>query len=133
MFVSQLVLTIEIVLSFTKHVNRLSIKINDQTIFEVTKTIQSAALNEKISQFELPSVHGMFILNSFEHIKQEIKITNGPSVVLRHIAVQAKVVMNATLRGNIRQILKKDLPSNVPIQLLLAPSSVSLYFFSHNL
>ncbi|CAF2065382.1 unnamed protein product [Rotaria magnacalcarata] len=112
------------VLSFTKRVNRLSISINDETIFEVTKTIQTAPLSETISKFELESVNSMFILNSFEHIKQEIKISNGLSVVLRHIAVQAKVTINETLHGKIQEILKKSLPSSVPIQLLLAPSSI---------
>ena len=89
-----------------------------------------AASSGEKSAFKLKSIHNMFVLDSFEHINQEISIKNTSPVELRKIAVRATLTMDEESHANIRKVLKKSLPSSFRIQLLLAPNNVKKGFLS---
>jgi hypothetical protein len=118
------------VLSFTKHVNELTIKINSSTIFGISKTKKPISMPKDNLKFDINrSSRNMLRFNSFAHNKQTFTITNGPSLTLNHICVKASVSINNAFQEHVRQILKKKLPSTIFIELLFASNSVSHFFF----
>jgi hypothetical protein len=112
------------VLSFTKYINELVIKINQKIIFKVTKTKKSIPSSKSNSQFKKNSIHNMLRLDSFLQTEQIFSIDHGPSITLNHISVDATLIIDETYHNHIRRILKKSLPPTVQIQLLYAPSQI---------
>ncbi|UJR22115.1 hypothetical protein I4U23_025179 [Adineta vaga] len=112
------------VLSFTKYINELIIKINQKTIFKVTKTKKPIPSSKSRSQFKTNSIHNMLRLDTFIQTEQIFSIDHGPSITLNHISVDATLIIDENYHNHIRRILKKSLPSNVQIQLLYTPNDV---------
>lgn len=114
-----------LVLSFTKYITELVIKINQKIIFKVTKTKKLIPTTKSNSQFKKNSIHNMLHLDSFSQTEQMFSIDHGPSITLNHISVDATLIIDETYHNHIRRILKKSLPPNVQIQLLYAPNHVN--------
>ncbi|CAM4809029.1 unnamed protein product [Rotaria magnacalcarata] len=112
------------VLSFTKYINELIIKINQKIIFKVTKTRKPIPSTKSNSQFKKNSIHNMLRLDSFSQTEQSFSIEHGPSISLNHVSVDATLIIDETYHNHIRRILKKSLPPNVQIQLLYTPHNV---------
>ncbi|CAF1527188.1 unnamed protein product [Adineta steineri] len=66
----------------------------------------------------------MLSFNSYEQTTQTFNIMNGPSITLNHVSVQASVHIDDSFHQEIRQILKKDLPTTVRITLLFTPNTI---------
>ncbi|CAF3997273.1 unnamed protein product [Rotaria sp. Silwood2] len=112
------------VLSFTKYINELIIKINQKTIFKVTKTRKPISSTKSNSQFKKNSIHNMLRLDSLNQTEQIFSIDHGPSITLNHISVDATLIIDENYHNHIRRILKKSLPPNVQIQLLYTPNNI---------
>ena len=112
------------VLSFTKYINELVIKINQHTIFKVTKSKKAIAPAKSHSQFKKNSIHNMLRLDALTQTEQTFSIDHGPSITLNHISVDATLILDEAFHNHIRRILKKSLPPNVQIQLLYTPNSI---------
>ncbi|CAF4688611.1 unnamed protein product, partial [Rotaria sp. Silwood2] len=112
------------VLSFTKYINELIIKINQKTIFKVTKTRKPISSTKSNSQFKKNSIHNMLRLDSLNQTEQIFSIDHGPSIILNHISVDATLIIDENYHNHIRRILKKSLPPNVQIQLLYTPNNI---------
>ncbi|CAF3536801.1 unnamed protein product [Rotaria socialis] len=113
------------VLSFTKYINEISVKINGDMVFNVKKTKVLIPSAQGKAQFKKQSsVHSILNLNRFEESEQTFSITNGPSLTLRHIAVDAAVTINEKLHSQIQHTMKKRLPSNIQIQILYASNDL---------
>ncbi|CAF1432853.1 unnamed protein product [Rotaria sordida] len=112
------------VLSFTKHINELIIKINQKTIFKVTKSKKPITSTKSNSQFKKNSIHNMLRLDSLIQTEQIFSIDHGPSITLNHISVDATLIIDENYHNHIRRILKKSLPPNVQIQLLYTPNNI---------
>ncbi|CAF4610275.1 unnamed protein product, partial [Rotaria sp. Silwood2] len=112
-------------LSFTTHINEISIKINGSIVFQVNKKKKKiVSLTEETSTFNIKSISNMLLLNSFIQTEQTFSIANGPSMTLIHIDVNAKLNIDEEFHNQIRPILKKSLPSNMRIQLLYTSSDI---------
>ena len=98
-------------------------------IFQVRKTKSIVPLLKRSIHFKQTSINHIFQLRSFVHSEQTISIANGPSVTLSHVTVEAKVTIDEDLHQMIQHTIKKRLPSNVSIQILYAPDTVSDLFF----
>lgn len=114
--------SIILVLSFTKYINELVIKINEKVMFKVTKTKRAIASN---AQFKRNSIHNMLRLDSLTQTEQTFSIDHGPSITLNHVSVDATLIIDETYHDHIRRILKKSLPPNIQIQLLYTPNQVN--------
>ncbi|CAF1287197.1 unnamed protein product [Adineta steineri] len=113
------------VLSFTKYINEFVIKINDTIVFEIQKTKICKTMPMSIVNFDVKkSMNNMLRFESLSQNEQTFAITNGPCITLNHISVKASVVVNTEFQQKIRQILKKNLPSTIHIELLYAPNSI---------
>ncbi|CAF4953990.1 unnamed protein product, partial [Rotaria sp. Silwood1] len=112
------------VLSFTKYINELVIKINQKIIFKVTKTRKSISSIKSNVQFKKNSIHNMLHFDSLIQTEQIFSIDHGPSIILNHISVDATLIIDENYHNHIRRILKKSLPSNVQIQLLYTPNNI---------
>ncbi|CAF2099972.1 unnamed protein product [Rotaria magnacalcarata] len=113
------------VLSFTKYINEISVKINGDTVFQIKKTKVLIPPAQGKAQFKKQSsVHSILNLNRFEESEQTFSITNGPSLTLRHVAVDAAVTINEKLHSQIQRTMKKRLPSNIQIQILYASNDL---------
>jgi hypothetical protein len=114
-----------VVLSFSKHINELNIKINDLSAFQVNKKKKNISPISELSTYNCDSISNMLNLNSFVQTKQKFSITNGPSINLIHVGVQATLKIDEDFHNQIKRILKKSFPATVQIQLLFAPNNVS--------
>ncbi|UJR34613.1 hypothetical protein I4U23_027390 [Adineta vaga] len=113
------------VLSFTKHINELVIKINDKNVFEIRKTKTRQILPMTIVDFDVKkSLNHLFRFDSIVQNEQTFTITDGPSITLNHISIKASVIINKEFHQQIRHILKKDLLNTIHIELLYTPNSV---------
>ncbi|CAF1632161.1 unnamed protein product, partial [Rotaria sordida] len=112
------------VLSFTKYINELIIKIDQKVIFKVTKTRKSISSTKSNLELKKNSIHNMLHLNSLIQTEQIFSIEHGPSITLNHISVDAKLIIDENYHSHIRCILKKNLPPNVQIQLLYTPNNI---------
>ncbi|CAF1417698.1 unnamed protein product [Adineta steineri] len=112
------------VLSFTKYINELIIKINQKIIFKVTKTKKKIPSTKSNLQFKKNSIHNMLRLDTFIQTEQTFSIDHGPSITLNHISVDATLIIDDNYHNHIRRILKKSLPPCVQIQLLYAPNNI---------
>ena len=114
-----------LVVSFTKNINEVSIKINGSTVFQVNKRKKPIiSLSKEESTFEIDSVSSMLHLVSFVQTEQSFSIANGPSINLIHINVTAKVNIDEEYHNQIRRILKKSFPPTIRIQILYTPNEV---------
>jgi hypothetical protein len=116
------------VLSFTKYINELVIKINGFIVFQVKKSIKSISSSKiQLAFKKLSSVneHNLLHFNSFIQTEQTFTIVHGPSITLNHIDVQASLVIDEEFHDQIRRVLKKSLPSIVHIQFLFQSNNVS--------
>ena len=100
------------------------ITINHVPIFKVTKSKRIS--NSKKFQFKKNSIHNMLKMNSLVEAEQIFSIENGPSITLKHISVDANLIIDEQYHQQIRRILKKSLPPNIQIQLLYASNNVSV-------
>ncbi|CAF4281347.1 unnamed protein product, partial [Rotaria sordida] len=75
------------VLSFTKYINELIIKINQKIIFKVTKTRKPISSTKSNLQFKKNSIHNMLRFDSLIQTEQIFSIDHGPSITLNHISV----------------------------------------------
>ncbi|CAF3564368.1 unnamed protein product [Rotaria sp. Silwood1] len=112
------------VLSFTKHINELIIKINQKVIFTVTKTRKPISSTKFNSQFKMNSIHNMLRFDALVQTKQIFSIDHGPSIALNHISVHGTLIIDENYHNHIRRILKKSLPPRVQIQLLYTPHNI---------
>lgn len=112
------------VLSFTKYINELTIRINQKTVFKVTKTKKLISPTKLNSQFKKNSIHNMLRLDSFVQTEQIFSIEHGPSISLNHVSVDGTLIIDETYHNHVRRILKKSLPPNVQIQLLYTPHHI---------
>ncbi|CAF2700718.1 unnamed protein product [Rotaria sp. Silwood2] len=113
------------VLSFTKYINEILIKINGCTIFQVSKTMKIVPSIRSTLPFKnTPSMSNMLIFNSFIQTEQTFSIANASSLTLNHVSVNAQVTIGEEFHYQIQRIMKKSLPSNVRIQLLFAPDNL---------
>ncbi|CAF2792873.1 unnamed protein product [Rotaria sp. Silwood2] len=115
------------VLSFTKYINQLIIKINGLTVFQVNK-IKKPLLSTKLSlaakRINSNNAHNILHFNSFAQTEQTFSIENGPSITLNHIDVQAELTIDKDFHEQIRNVLKKSLPSIVHIQFLFPSNNI---------
>ena len=112
------------VLSFTKYIRDLVIKINEKVIFKVTKSKKTLPSSKPSSQFKKNSIHNMLRLDSLVQTEQIFAIEHGPSITLNHVSVEANLIVDENFHQHIRRILKKSLPPSVQIQLLYTPNNV---------
>ncbi|CAF3497440.1 unnamed protein product [Adineta steineri] len=115
------------VLSFTKYINELIIKINGFIIFKVNKTskeIPSTKLSLASKRMNSNGEHNLLHFNSFLQTEQRFTIENGPSITLNHIDVQANVIIDKDFHKQIQKVLKKDLPSTIHIQFLFPSNNI---------
>lgn len=120
------------VLSFTKYLNQLIIKINGTIVFQVTKTskeIQSNKHSLAPKMFNTNQDHSLLRFNSFKQTEQVFTIEKGPSITLYHLDVQALVTIDREFQRQIEGVLKKSLPSTIHIQFLFPSPNVMLFFF----
>jgi len=120
------------VLSFTKYINELIIKINDSIIFKVnkkTKLLESNKLLLAPKQFNLNNEYNLLHFNSFKQTEQIFIIENGPQITLFHIDVQASIIIDKQFKLQIEQVLKKNLPSTIHIQFLFPSNNVNFITF----
>ncbi|CAF3416437.1 unnamed protein product [Rotaria socialis] len=113
-------------LSFTRNMMTLDIKVNQLLVFQMSKTksIMSSVLNPFTFKPHR-SIHNMLLLDSFVFTEQTFAITNGPSITLGHITIEAHLNIDQQLRNYFQRILK-TLPSTVQIQLLFVPTKILL-------
>ncbi|UJR18092.1 hypothetical protein I4U23_004992 [Adineta vaga] len=113
------------VLSFTKYINELIIKINGFTVFEIHKTTTNMPSISGILPFQKQSsINNMLLLKSFVQTEKTFTITNNSAITLNHITVDAQVTIDEEFHNHIRRIIKKSLPPNIQIQFLFASSSL---------
>ncbi|CAF4854390.1 unnamed protein product [Rotaria sp. Silwood1] len=115
------------VLSFTKYINELIIKINGNIVFQVNKTktpLLSTKLSLAAKRLNSNNVHNLLRFNSFTQTEQKFSIENGPSITLNHIDVQAELTIDKDFHKQIRNVLKKSLPSIVHIQFLFPSNNI---------
>ncbi|CAF1186151.1 unnamed protein product [Adineta steineri] len=113
------------VLSFTKYVEELIIKINGFIIFQVNKVKKVIPpISRGLPFKKQSSISKMLSLETFVQTEQTFNIKNGASMTLNHISVNARVMIDEDFHNHIRRIMKKSLPSNIQIQLLFAPNSL---------
>jgi hypothetical protein len=118
------------VLSFTKYINELIIKINGSQIFKVNKTTKSLESNKFLlapKKLNSNNEHNLLRFNSFKQTEQIFTIENGPSITLFHIDVQANIIIDKEFQIQIERVLKKGLPSIIHLQFLF-PSHNVCYF-----
>ena len=118
------------VLSFTKHINEVKIKINDILIFQVnkiSKCLSSSKLLLAAKRTNLNNQHNILHFDSFQQTEQTFSIKNGPSIVLNHIDIQAQLTIDKDFHQQIRNVIKKSLPSIVHIQYLFPSNNVSSF------
>jgi hypothetical protein len=119
------------VLSFTKYINELIIKINDSIIFKVNKKTKLLESNKFLlapKQFNLNNEYNLLHFNSFKQTEQIFIIENGPQITLFHIDVQASIIIDKQFKLQIEQVLKKSLPSTIHIQFLFPSNNVGFTF-----
>ncbi|CAF3429660.1 unnamed protein product [Rotaria socialis] len=117
------------VLSFTKFIDELIIKINGHIVFQVNKTkksLVSTKLSLAAKRINKNTEHNLLRFNSFNQTEQEFSIQNGPSITLNHIDVQAQLTIDKEFHEQIRNVLKKSLPSTVHIQFLFPSNNILL-------
>ncbi|CAF2972551.1 unnamed protein product [Rotaria sp. Silwood2] len=113
------------VLSFTRHIVNLVIKINSVTVFKISKTQSIVPSIQGMLAFKpQSSMNNILSLDSLVHTKQTFTIRNGPSITLGHVTLEAQLTVNKQLYNTIQEILKKPLPSIVHIQILFVPTNV---------
>ncbi|CAF1416514.1 unnamed protein product, partial [Didymodactylos carnosus] len=101
------------------------LKVYFTKVFEVKKTKTRLPSIKGMSPFKKQgSITNMLSLNSFVQTEQTFTINNGSSLTLNHVTVDAVVTIDENFHDRMRRILKKSLPSNVPIQLLYAPNNL---------
>jgi hypothetical protein len=116
------------VLSFTKHINELMIKINGIIVFQVNKTtklVPSARAALASKRLNSNNEHHLLRFNSFVQTEQIFHIAHGPSITLNHVDVEASVMIDKDFHEQIRGVLKKSLPPVVHMQFLFPSSNVS--------
>ncbi|CAF1040266.1 unnamed protein product [Rotaria sordida] len=115
------------VLSFTKYINELIIKINGLIVFQVNKIkkpLLSTKLSLAVKRLNANNEHNLLRFNSFTQTEQTFSIENGPSITLNHIDVQAELTIDKDFHQQIRNVLKKSLPSIVHIQFLFPSNNI---------
>ncbi|CAF1578903.1 unnamed protein product, partial [Adineta ricciae] len=113
------------VLSFTKYIKELAIKINGFTVFQIHKTTTPMPSIPDIIPFQKQaSANNILLLNSLVQTEQTFTIDNSSTITLNHITVDAKVTIDEEFHNHIQAILKKRLPSNIQIQFLFASNSL---------
>lgn len=115
-----------LVLSFTKHIQQLIIKVNQEIVFKVTKTSKKSS--DRKGQFNMNSIHNFFKMTQLTESEQTFSIENGPSIKLNHISVECNVIIDEQYHQQIRRILKKSLPPSIQIQLLYHSDNVKIKF-----
>ncbi|CAF2075938.1 unnamed protein product, partial [Rotaria magnacalcarata] len=113
-------------LSFTRNMMTLDIKVNQLLVFQMSKTkSNTSSILNPFTFKPHRSIHNMLLLDSFVFTEQTFAITNGPSITLGHIAIEAHLNIDQQLRNYFQRILK-TLPSTVQIQLLFVPTKILL-------
>lgn len=118
------------VLSFTKYINELIIRINDAVVFHVTKTRKSSPttpLNLTEIKTNAEDEHPLLCFQSSVQTEQTFHIINGPSMTLNHLDVEATVVIDDELNRHIENVLKKRLPSLIHLEFLYPSIDVSSF------
>jgi len=119
------------VLSFTKYINELIIKINGFIVFQIHKTTAIMTSIPGILSFKKQSsINNMLLLNSLVQTEQTFTIDNSSTITLNHITVNAQVTVDEEFHNHIRRIMKKSLPPSIQIQFLFASKSVNMFNFS---
>ncbi|CAF1063458.1 unnamed protein product [Didymodactylos carnosus] len=116
-----------VVLSFTKYINELVIKINGLIVFQANKAKKSVPSTKTASAFKKlysTNEHHLLRFDSFVQTEQTFTIAHGPSITLNHVDVQASVVIDKEFHDQIRRVLKKSLPPTVHIQLLFPSNNI---------
>lgn len=122
------------VLSFTKYINELIIKINGLIVFQVNKIkkpLASTKLSLAAKRLNANQEHSLLRFNSLNQTEQEFSIQNGPSIILNHIDVEAQLTIDKEFHEQIRNVLKKSLPSIVHIQFLFPSNNVRLFLIQN--
>lgn len=120
------------VLSFTKYINELILKINGVIVFQVNKIkkpLSSTKLSLATKRINASNAYNLLRFVSFIQTEQTFSIHNGPSITLNHIDVQAELVIDKEFHEQIRNVLKKSLPSIIHIQFLFPSNQVCLSVF----
>ncbi|CAF4927120.1 unnamed protein product, partial [Rotaria sp. Silwood1] len=99
------------ILSFTKYINELIIKINGLIVFQVNKTKQnlSTKLSIAANKFILNKTYNFLRFNSLTQTEQKFSIHNGPSITFNHIDIQAELIIDKNFHKQIQNVLKKKL------------------------
>lgn len=122
------------VLSFTKCINEIIIQINGVHVFRVTKTKQRLPTKELfLTELTKHSndQHHLLHFKSLIQAEQTFCITNGPSISLNHIDVEAEVVIEKDFHQRIQSVLKKSLPSLIHIEFLYPANTVCFLLSLH--
>ncbi|CAF0734789.1 unnamed protein product [Didymodactylos carnosus] len=120
------------VLCFTKQVNELIIKINNNIVFKVNKTQTIVPPSKLTLSFKMNSIHNMFKLNSFVETQQTFSIANSKSsskfdsITMRHINVDGQVTIDEQFHEQTKRIMKKSLPPTIQIQLLYPSNDITM-------
>lgn len=113
------------VLSFTKYLSELIIRMNDTIVFHVTKTRKSSPMNVAGLETNAVGEHHFLRFQSCVQTEQTFHIINGPSMTLNHLDVEATVVIDEELHRHIENVLKKSLPSLIHLEFLFPSIDVS--------
>jgi hypothetical protein len=119
-----------LVLSFTKHINELTITVDGETVFKVKKIHKSIPSSQTTLAFKDIDTE-MFRFKSFIHTEQIYKIVHGPSITLDYIDVEMSVNIEKELHNEIRNIIQKNLPPTIHIKFLFPSRNVIISSF-HN-
>jgi len=114
-----------LVLSFTKHINELTITVDGETVFKVKKLHKSIPSSRITLTFK--DIHTeIFRFKSFVHNEQIYKIAHGPSITLDYIDVEMSVNIEKELHSEIRNIIQKNLPPTIHIKFLFPSRNVNI-------
>ncbi|CAF4923582.1 unnamed protein product, partial [Rotaria sp. Silwood1] len=115
------------VLSFTKYINELTIKINGTNIFQVNKTrksLSSMKLTSTSKRFNFNNEHNLFRFKSLIQTEQKFSIVNNSSITLNHIDVEAEVIIDKNFHKQIQGVIKKSLPATIHIEFLFPSNNI---------
>ncbi|UJR29713.1 hypothetical protein I4U23_017262 [Adineta vaga] len=115
------------VLSFTKYLNKLIIKINNEIIFEINKTIELITKNKLSANIQRLNASDDFQFIHFDSLKQTeqtFTILNQSSITLNHIDVIANIHLDKQFQKQMENVLKKSLPNQIHIQFLFPSNQI---------
>ena len=112
------------VLSFTRHIHKISIEINNTVVFQATKTKRFLP-SMQITLPRRSKERNLFSLKSFVQTEQIFQIGDGSSITLNHIDVEAGVDIDEDFHRQLQGVLKKRLPPMIHIEFLYPSKQVN--------